>query len=243
MGNLLFDKVKDNMNLLVEANVDWTYSATTEMIKKAKSGKLDLHLGFPKTIPKKWLGENIEKKKILCLAGAGGLQAPILAATGASVTVLDISDRMLSKDKEISKKENLNIRTIQGNMCDLSCFDNEVFDIIINPVSLIYVPDVLPVFKECYRVLKHGGQFIMAAPNPISYVCDYVEDNTGKYYKAVNRMPYISTDYDNDWIEFGHTMESYIGGQLMCGFKISGYLEHQMDDITELFFITKADKE
>ncbi|MCG8531727.1 MAG: class I SAM-dependent methyltransferase, partial [Desulfovibrionales bacterium] len=207
-------------------------------------GNIYLQLGFNKTIPNKWLGENISGKKILCLAGAGGMQAPILAAAGAMVTVLDISENMLAKDMEISKRENLGITTLHGNMCDLSCFDNETFDIIINPVSLIYVPDVLPVFSECYRVLKHGGTFIMAAPNPIAYVCDYVDDKSGKYYKAVNRMPYISTDYDSesDWIEFGHTMESYIGGQLSCGFIISGYIEHQMDDITELYFITKADK-
>ena len=84
----------------------------------------------------------------------------------------------------------------------------------------------------------------MAAPNPISYVCDYVADESGGYYKAVNRMPYRSTDFDEqgDWVEYGHTMEDYIGGQISCGFVITGYIEQQMEDITELYFMTRAEK-
>lgn len=84
----------------------------------------------------------------------------------------------------------------------------------------------------------------MIAVNPIAYVCDYVEDKEGGYYKAVNRMPYRSTDFDNQdgWVEYGHTMESYIGGQIASGFVITGYVECQMEDITELYFVTKADK-
>jgi len=160
------------------------------------------------------------------------------------VTVLDLSEKMLEKDREIALKKKLNITLEHGNMCDLSRFLDETFDFILNPPSLFYVPDVLPVFKECYRVLKKGGSFIMIAVNPIAYVCDYVEDKEGGYYKAVNRMPYRSTDFDNQdgWVEYGHTMESYIGGQIACGFVITGYVECQMEDITELYFVTKADK-
>ena len=101
-----------------------------------------------------------------------------------------------------------------------------------------------PVFKECYRVLKNGGTFIMMAPNPLNYVCDFVNDATGGYYKAVNRMPYCSADHDpeSDWIEYGHTMEEYIGGQIDCGFLMNGYIECQLEDITELHFMTRAVK-
>lgn len=37
-------------------------------------------------------------------------------------------------------------------------------------------------------------------------------------------------------------MEEYIGGQIACGFVITGYIECQQEDITELYFMTKADK-
>ena len=127
---------------------------------------------------------------------------------------------------------------------DLSRYHDETFDYIINPASLFYVPSVHPVFKECYRVLKGGGTLLLAAPNPIAYVCNFVEDDKGGYYKAVNRMPYSSAEHpeQGDWIEFGHTMEDYLGGQIACGFVITGYVEEQGDDITDLFFMTRAVK-
>ncbi len=104
--------------------------------------------------------------------------------------------------------------------------------------------DVRPVFEEACRVLKNNGIFIMMGPNPINYMCDFVSEEDGGYYKAVNKMPYCSADFEEqgDWIEFGHTMEEYIGGQIACGFLISGYVECQMEDITELYFMTKAIK-
>ncbi len=238
----VYEKVERNIDALVENNVDWSTCATKEEIAKARQGQLSLKF-FDKEIPTDWL-KDIKGKKVLCLAGAGGLQAPLLACAGADVTVLDISDKMLDKDRKITTEQQLNIRIEKGNMCDLSRFSDASFDYILNPPSLMYVPDVKPVFKECYRVLKPGGIFIVMAPSPINYLCNFVNDENGGYYKAVNRMPYCSADFDsmNDWIEYGHTMEDYIGGQIESGFVINGYVECQLEDITELHFMTRAMK-
>ena len=239
----IFDQVERNMNDLVIKQVYWSKCTTDEQLQNARKGNLELKLGFNKSIPKEWI-KDIEGKDVLCLAGGGGLQAPLLACAGANVTVIDISAMMLEKDRFIAQENNLNIRIEHGNMCDLSRFIDSSFDFVINPASLFYVPDVMPVFRECYRVLREGGSLILAAPNPIAYVCDFIEDENGGYYKAVNRMPYNSishTDQGN-WVEFGHTMGNYIGGQISCGFIITGYIEEQMEDITELYFMTKAVK-
>ena len=238
----VFEQVEKNINNLVENNVNWSACATPEDMQKARDGQLTL-MFYEKEVPAEWFAD-VKGKKVLCLAGAGGLQAPLLACAGAEVTVLDLSEKMLAKDKQIAEKEHLNIRVEKGNMCDLSRFENDSFDYILNPPSLMYVPDVKPVFKECYRVLKTGGAFIMMAPSPLNYLCDFVEDENGGYYKAVNRMPYCSSDFDHmgDWVEYGHTMEDYIGGQIACGFMINGYMECQMEDITELYFLTRAVK-
>lgn len=238
----VFEKVEKNINELVDNNVDWSVCATHEEMQRAREGLLSIKF-FDKEVPTEWL-RDIKGKKILCLAGAGGLQAPLLACAGAEVTVLDISEKMLDKDRRIAEKEQLNIRIEKGNMCDLSCFPNNSFDYILNPPSLMYVPNVKPVFEECYRVLKKNGVFIMMAPSPINYLCDFVDDENGGYYKAVNRMPYCSADFDNmgEWIEYGHTIEDYIGGQIASGFVINGYIECQLEDITELHFLTRAIK-
>ena len=237
----IFDQVEKNIDNLVTSNVDWVTCASEEQLQAARKGELKLQF-FDKDVPGEWL-KDIKGKKVLCLAGAGGLQAPLLACAGAEVTVIDISNKMLDKDREIAERENLQMEIVKGNMCDLSMFHNGYFDYIINPPSLMYIPELSVVFKECYRVLNNGGVFIMMAPNPINYVCDYIDDENGGYYKAVHKMPFCSKDYDDsDWIEYGHTMEEYLGGLIACGFVINGYVECQMDDITELQFMTRAVK-
>ena len=150
---------------------------------------------------------------------------------------------MLDKDRELAKSENLSIDIVKGNMCDLTQFADNTFDLVVNPPSLMYIPDLDVVFKEVYRVTKTGGEFIIMAPNPINYVCDWINDENGDYYKAVHKMPWCSKDFDDsDWIEYGHTMEEYLGGLIKCGFILNGYMELQKEDITELMFMVKAKK-
>lgn len=236
----IYRQVEKNIDSLAENNVDWSACATEAELQTAREGRPVIKF-YDDEVPHEWLSD-IKGKRVLCLAGAGGLQAPILACAGAEVTVLDLSDKMLDRDRAVSEREHLDIRIEKGNMCDLSRFSDESFDMILNPPSMMYVPEVKPIFAECCRVLKRGGTFIMMAPAPVNYLCDYAEDENGGYYKAVNKMPYRSTDFDDmgDWTEYGHTMEDYIGGQLEAGFVINGYIECQRDDITELYFMTRA---
>ena len=90
--------------------------------------------------------------KILCLAGGGGQQGPILAALGGLVTVFDISHSQLELDRMVAKREGLKIKTVRGDMVDLTAFENESFDWILNPCSLCYVPNV----KTCLAGVSSG---------------------------------------------------------------------------------------
>ena len=237
----VFDQVQRNIDRLVEENVNWSAAATPEQLREAREGRMVMPFGVDGVIPADWLGE-MKGKRVLCLAGAGGLQGPLLACAGAEVTVLDLSERMLDRDRAVAAREGLDMRIEQGNMCDLSRFADASFDLVFNPPSLFYVPDVQPVFREVQRVLAPGGTFIMISSNPIAYVCDW--DSAMQCYKAVNRMPYSAQEHDDqgDWVEYGHTMESYLGGLIAAGFVITGYLENQAEDITELYFAVKGEK-
>lgn len=242
MLNNVYEQVEKNIDRLVEEEVNWSACASTEELLAAREGRLTLRF-YEKDVPSEWL-EDIKGKDVLCLAGGGGLQAPLLACAGARVTVLDISDRMLELDRRVAEVEQLDIRIEKGNMCDLSRFPDASFDLILNPPSIMYVPEVESVFSECRRVLRRGGTFIMMAPSPINYLCDYIKEENGGYYRAVHKMPYCSIGLDGmgDWVEYGHTMETLLGGQLKAGFTINGYVECQLEDITELYFMTRAVK-
>lgn len=237
----IFDQVEKNVDRLVQEHVSWSACATPEQMEKARLGKPELLFGEDDFIPAPWLS-NLQGKRVLCLAGAGGLQGPLLAAAGAHVTVLDLSTQMLAHDRAMALQWKLSMNIRRGNMCDLSCFEEASFDLVINPPSLFYVPDVVPVFHQVHRVLRPGGSFILCSSSPIAYVCEYDEDR--KQYIACNRMPYRSQEHasQGDWVEYGHTMESYLGGLIGAGFVITGYKEKQMDDLTELYFLVKADK-
>lgn len=94
--------------------MNWSACATAEEMQRAREGRLSIKF-FDKEVPADWL-KDIKGKKVLCLAGAGGLQAPLLACAGAEVTVLDLSEKMLEKDQKIAEEEQLNIRIEKGRI-------------------------------------------------------------------------------------------------------------------------------
>ena len=77
--------VKDNEKIWDErsANGDqWSLPVSKEETDKARQGDWKIVLTPSKPIPREWFPEDMNGKKILCLASGGGQQGPILAATG-----------------------------------------------------------------------------------------------------------------------------------------------------------------
>lgn len=236
----------------------WTMPVSKETIEKAKKGKWSIVITSTKPVPENWFPKELKNKKILCLASGGGQQGPILAALGADVTVFDYSYEQLKQDDLVAKRENLVIKTIHGDMRDLSVFKDDTFDLIIHPVSSCYVDSVLPVYQEAYRVLKNGGAFLSGFVNPIRYIFDIRQYDLGKLV-VKHKIPY--SDYDlseQDFkdlitdleygIEFGHSLEDLIQGQIGAGFLIAGYYgdkcgkDDLLDQYIDSFTATKAIK-
>ncbi|MCW2096361.1 UNVERIFIED_ORG: 2-polyprenyl-3-methyl-5-hydroxy-6-metoxy-1,4-benzoquinol methylase [Enterobacter sp. BIGb0239] len=107
---------------------EWSRPVSSELVQAASWGSWNVHI-TPRPLPKEWLGD-IVGKEILCLASAGGQQAPILAAAGANVTVFDISDQQLEQDRKVAERNRLNLKTVQGDMCNLGEFPDATFDIV-----------------------------------------------------------------------------------------------------------------
>ncbi|MCL1952580.1 MAG: class I SAM-dependent methyltransferase [Oscillospiraceae bacterium] len=116
---------------------------------------------------------NLKGKKVLCLASGGGQQSAVFALLGADVTVADISQGQLNGDLKAARHYGYEIKTVQCSMMDLSMFEPETFDIVYQPVSIVFVPDVLPVYEQVYRVLKSGGLYSVGHINPSTYPVDF----------------------------------------------------------------------
>ncbi len=218
----------------VEKNDKWSVPVSSEIISQARKGTWSIVLTPIKPVPKDWFPDSLAGKKILCLASGGGQQGPVLAALGADVTVFDNSKKQLEKDEFVAARDNLKIKTVQGNMQDLSVFEDESFDCIIHPWSNGYVNDVRPVWKECARVLKKNGLLLAGFGNPIEYIF-----NVGKLEKGIlsveNTIPYADIEHmddpetrtvvEEDGYIWSHTLEDQIQGQIEVGFAIIGFYE------------------
>jgi ubiquinone/menaquinone biosynthesis C-methylase UbiE len=188
-----------------------------------------------KPVPRNWFPQSLNGLKILCLASGGGQQGPVLAAVGAEVTVTDISKKQLEQDEFVAIRDGLNIKTLQGDMSDLSEFKDEYFDIVVNPVSNLFVKNVLPVWKEAARVLKNNGVLISGFTNPLLFIFDDNQERKGvlevKHSIPSSTLDYLAEDEiveyinSNQTIEYAHTLEEQIQGQIDAGFVISGFYE------------------
>lgn len=218
-----------------KANVPWSQPVSSELVEKAKQGIWDLYV-LPTPIEKEWIGD-IKGKKVLCLASAGGQQGPILAALGAEVIVFDLSPEQLQKDQDVATRDQLHLTIEQGDMRDLSRFDDAYFDLIVHPISNLYIDDVTQVWNECYRVLKTGGKLISSFYNPVVFVEDRnAECKAQGLIQPKYTIPYqdqrdlSSTELDEkiakgEALVFGHALQDLLGGQTKAGFAIIGYEE------------------
>ena len=111
---------------------------------------------------------NVAGKDVLCLAGAGGQQSAAFGILGATVTVLDLTETQLKRDRETAAHYGLEVRTVQGDMRDLSAFDDGAFDLVHHAYSINFVPDPMPVFREVVRVLRPGGLYMLRCANPFA---------------------------------------------------------------------------
>ena len=106
-------------------------------------------------------------------------------------------------------------------------FDGAAFDLVFHPVSNCYVEEVLPIWRECFRVLRPGGVLIAGMDMGWNYLFDEAERC------IANRLPYNplkdpphGAGYPGQrrGAVFPHG-EDQIGGQLRAGFILTDLYE------------------
>jgi SAM-dependent methyltransferase len=141
----------------------------------ARQGDWSVVLVGYEPVDRTWLPDVMTGVDVLCLASGAGQQGPTLAAAGARVTVFDNSPRQLDQDDFVAARDGLTLRTVLGDMGDLGPFPDQSFDVILNPVSNMFCPDLAPVWRECARVLRPGGTLLVEFINPDVYLFDAVD--------------------------------------------------------------------
>lgn len=235
----------------IEEGWEWGVPISHEEYVKALEGDWNVVLTPTKKVPKEWFGD-LKGKRVLGLASGGGQQMPLFAAAGAECTVLDYSSKQIESERLVSSREGYDIEIIQGDMTKPLDFEDETFDLIFHPVSNCYVKDVKFIFQECYRVLKKGGVLLAGLGNELNYIVDDDEFN------IINHMPFNplineeqrkQLEKDDSGMQFSHTLEEQLGGQLQAGFRLLDLYEDtngvgRLHDLNiKTYLATKALKE
>jgi SAM-dependent methyltransferase len=238
----------------------YTHVVSPAQVAAARQGTWSVYVSDGKPVPIDWF-PTLDGLPVLCLASGGGQQAPILAALGAQVTVLDASPRQLAQDHVVAERDGLDIRLVEGDMADLSAFAAASFALIMNPPSTMFVPDVAPVWRECARVLTPGGVLITGFMNPDEFVFDAdALDNEGVFV-VKHPLPYVEQEtldqetlaqriHNEEMFHWSHTMEAQLGGLIDAGFVITGFYEDRRPDadgnpirhFMPSFYVVRAEK-
>src|SRR5699024_5521314 len=153
----------------------------------------------------------------------GGQQGPILTALGAEVTIIDFSPQQIASEKAVAQREGYSIHAIQGDISQPLPFADHCFDLVVHPVANVYLKEIQPIWNEVARILKTGGELLAGLDNGINYIVDEKEE------RVVNHLPFNplenveqmkQLDKGNDGVQFSHSIEEQIGGQLKAGLSL-----------------------
>ena len=217
---------------------EWTVPVSAEVIARARAGEWSIVLIGHEPVPRDWFPAELRGCDVLALASGGGQQGPVLAAAGAKMTVFDNSPAQLAQDAMVAARDGLAIRTVQGDMRDLSLFADGSFDLVFHPCSNSFCPEVEPVWRECYRVLRPGGSLLAGFVNPDLYLFDDAALEEGRLVVR-HRLPYSDLTHlapgehealngPGAPLQYSHTMAEQVGGQLRAGFVITRFVEAPM---------------
>ena len=223
----------------------WSTPVPAEIIAQARAGRWQIVLTPSRPVPMEWFGELCDKD-VLCLASGGGQQAPVLAAAGARVVSFDLADDQLALDQRVAEREGLSIRCVRGDMTDLSAFADASFDLVFHPVSNVFIPELARVWRECHRVLRPGGALLAGFMNPALFMFDHDEADRSGELIVRHTLPYSDLAClapevlqaqvaRGEALNFGHSLEAQLGGQIDAGFAIVGLYEDQGNDASWVY--------
>ena len=206
---------------------EWGIPISHEAYERACRGDWEMFLTPTRPVPRDWFPARLAGLRVLGLASGGGQQMPLFAAQGAMCTVLDYSERQLESERMVAEREGYAIDIVRADMTKPLPFPDGAFDLIVHPVANCYVEQVEPIFRECRRVLRPGGILLCGLDNGTNFITSDEEriDTRLPFNPLRNPEQMARMDEEGGSIQFSHTAEEQLGGQLKAGFRLTGIYE------------------
>ncbi|TWP38223.1 class I SAM-dependent methyltransferase [Leekyejoonella antrihumi] len=171
-------------------------------------------------------------RTILCLAAAGGQQGPLFASLGYEVTVADNSPTQLAQDERAASRYGLVIETVLCDAMECAPLRGRTFDLVYQPVSTLYLPDVRGCYAQVAQLLPPGGLYWSEHWNPVEMQLDEALAWDGTAYRLSHPQdvgplpaPAGSTPEDAVCWHYIHPLNDLLGGMCAAGFAILGFAE------------------
>ena len=173
------------------------------------------------------LGE-VQGKKIIELGCGGGQCSITFAKRGAKCTGIDLSEEQIKFAKNLAKKNDVIVNFIQGDVENLSIFDDECMDIAFSAYVFDWVQNLDKVFKEVFRILNKNGILVFSMGHPF-YNClrEYPNPNDLKLKLSYFQREVLEKD-GNTGLTINYklpTIGDIINGLISTGFCIEKIVE------------------
>nr|WP_188890039.1 class I SAM-dependent methyltransferase [Paenibacillus radicis (ex Gao et al. 2016)] len=118
----------------------------------------------------KFMGENIEGKRVINLLGSNGNKAVALALLGAKMTVVDFSSDNERYATELANQAGVGLKYIVADVLQLPLDElaNQYDFVFMEYGILHYFMDLQPLFQVIHRLLDNGGRMILQDFHPVS---------------------------------------------------------------------------
>lgn len=106
----------------------------------------------------------VRGKTVLDVGCGTGLYSIRLSESGADVTAVDISSKMIEIARRKAQDRGQYIWYDQADMAKLP-YENRTFDVVVSITALEFAADPLPALMEMARVLRPGGKLVVGVLN------------------------------------------------------------------------------
>ncbi len=180
----------------------------------------------------------VDGKAVLDLGCGEGHTSRRLASTGARVTGVDLSTKMVELAKAAEQREPLGISYHVGSFSKMRFLQEAAFDVAVAFMSLMDGPDYLSVLRETKRVLAPGGILCYSISHPcfLTEGVDWLKDPDGKDHRLAVGNYFSDKPHVERWgfgsntagvqspeftiAYFPRTLSEYINGLQQTGFQL-----------------------